>query len=133
MRIAVYYLLFALVATLANLGAQDGYLRLHRGGWAIPLSIAVGTVVGLVVKYVLDKRYIFCFRARHAAHDLRTFSLYAVMGLLTTGIFWGVEAAFHFWFSGDDAMRYAGGALGLGIGYLIKYRLDKRFVFTGDE
>jgi len=27
-------------------------------------------------------------------------------------------------------MRYLGGAIGLTLGYVIKYRLDKRFVFV---
>lgn len=88
----------------------------------------IGTGIGLVVKYVLDKRYIFMFRARDAAHDTRTFGLYALMGVATTVIFWGFELGFNHVF-GSDHMRYVGGVLGLAIGYVTKYYLDKRFVF----
>ena len=50
------------------------------------------------------------------------------MGLFTTFVFWGVEFAFQYVF-GTDGMRYLGGAIGLTIGSIIKYKLDKRFVF----
>ncbi len=90
--------------------------------------MAAGTGVGLVVKYILDKRYIFRFRARNVVHDSRVFLLYALMGLATTAIFWGFEFGFHHIFASKE-MRYLGGVIGLAIGYLTKYQLDKRFVF----
>lgn len=130
MRIALLYLVFAIAATFSNLAAQSVTLWLYHGPWAISGSVLVGTFVGLLLKYVLDKHYIFRFHARHAVHDARVFVLYTLTGVLTTGVFWALEAWFHYLFSGDDMMRYLGGALGLGIGYVIKYRLDKRFVFT---
>lgn len=53
--------------------------------------------------------------------------LYALMGLGTTCIFWGLETAFYLLdFSGS---QYLGGALGLAAGYTAKYFLDKTFVF----
>ena len=84
--------------------------------------------MGLVVKYILDKRYIFRFRARDAAHDGKTFVLYTLMGLATTLIFWGFEFGFDHIFETKE-MRYLGGIIGLAIGYLTKYHLDKRYVF----
>ena len=51
------------------------------------------------------------------------------MGLATTAIFWGTE----FLFSRIDPsgrLIYLGGAIGLAIGYVVKYELDRRFVFT---
>jgi putative flippase GtrA len=80
------------------------------------------------VKYVLDKCYIFHFRARNAVHDTQTFALYTIMGLATTVVFWGFEWVFHHLFQTKE-MRYLGGVIGLVIGYLTKYHLDKRFVF----
>lgn len=127
-RIASAYAAFALIAMAANIAAQDITIRLYPARHALVLSVLVGTAVGLAVKYVLDKRYIFRFRTDDALHDGRLFVLYASMGLITTAIFWGVEFAFHVAF-GTDAMRYLGGAIGLTIGYIAKYRLDKRFVF----
>jgi putative flippase GtrA len=65
------------------------------------------------------------------AHDTQTFALYTIMGLLTTVVFWGFEWGFHWAFETKE-MRYLGGVIGLAIGYLIKYHLDKRFVFKSE-
>ena len=48
--------------------------------------------------------------------------------LATTVIFWGFEFGFDHLFATKE-MRYLGGILGLAIGYLSKYFLDKRYVF----
>lgn len=128
MRLVVIYAVLAGVATIANIGAQDVAIRLYGGPFSVPLSVCAGTGVGLVVKYILDKRYIFRFRARSVAQDSRTFGLYTVMGLATTVIFWGFEFGFDALFATKE-MRYLGGVIGLCIGYVVKYQLDKRFVF----
>lgn len=95
---------------------------------AVAASMVCGTVIGLAVKYVLDKRFIFAFKANNAAHESVTFALYTVMGLFTTALFWGFEFGFHYAF-GDPSMKYVGAIIGLGIGYLVKFKLDQRFVF----
>lgn len=128
MRLAITYAILALIATAANIGAQDLVIRLYAGAFDLLVSVMAGTAVGLVVKYILDKRYIFRFRARDAAHDGRTFALYTLMGLATTVVFWGFEFGFHLLFETRE-MRYLGGVIGLAIGYLTKYHLDKRYVF----
>jgi drug/metabolite transporter (DMT)-like permease len=130
-RLAVTYAIFALIATAANIGAQDVVIRAYGGALAVYVSVVVGTIVGLVVKYILDKRYIFRFRPRSLAHDTQTFALYAIMGLVTTAVFWGFEFGFHCAFE-TKGMRYLGGVIGLAIGYVAKYHLDKRYVFRMD-
>lgn len=128
MELAIRYTIFALLSTAANIAAQDGAIRLYDGAYGLLSSMVVGTAVGLVVKYLLDKRYIFGVRAKSLVHDGRMFALYSLMGVATTAIFWGFEFTFHFVFD-DKAMRYLGGVIGLAIGYWVKYRLDKRYVF----
>jgi putative flippase GtrA len=130
-KVAINYIIFALIATAANIVAQDLVIRIYSGAFDILASVIVGTGVGLMVKYILDKRYIFRFQARSVAHDTRTFALYTVMGLVTTVIFWGFEFGFHHIFETKE-MRYLGGVIGLGIGYLTKYHLDRRYVFTAE-
>lgn len=130
MHTAARYTLFALVATLANIGAQDVALRVYAGPRAVGVSVLVGTVVGLVVKYVLDKKYIFHFQTDSAMHDGRVFAFYTLLGVATTGVFWGFEFGFDYLFDGAKAMRYTGGVIGLAIGYTLKYHLDKRYVFV---
>jgi putative flippase GtrA len=113
---------------MANIGSQDVTVRLYHGSYAIQLSVLVGTLVGLIVKYLLDKRFIFRFQARNAIHETKTFVIYAGMGAFTTLIFWGFEFGFHYLFQAKE-LRYLGGVLGLAIGYFVKYRLDRKFVF----
>lgn len=124
------YITFAVIATAANIGSQDLVVRLYQARFDILASVLVGTAVGLIVKYILDKRYIFRFYSRNALHDTQVFVLYSLMGLITTVIFWGFEFGFHLAFE-SKGMRYLGGVIGLAIGYLVKYRLDKRYVFPG--
>lgn len=127
-KLAIKYFIFALIATAANICTQDLFVHAYGGGLQLLVSVIVGTGVGLVVKYLLDKKYIFRFHTRSVAHDTRTFMLYTVMGLATTVIFWGFEFGFHHLFETRE-MRYLGGVIGLGIGYFVKYHLDKRYVF----
>lgn len=120
---------FAVLATLANLAAQRGVLALWHGPFALPLAIGVGTLAGLVLKYLVDKRWIFADRSRGAATHARKFTLYTLMGVATTAIFWGSETAFWLIWR-TDPMRELGAVLGLSVGYVVKYQLDRRFVFA---
>lgn len=128
MKIALMYTIFAIFATVANIASQDLSTRLYQGPFAITLSIFVGTGVGLILKYWLDKRYIFQYQTISIQHGSKTFYLYTVMGLVTTVIFWGFEFAFDAVYQTKE-MRYLGGIIGLAIGYYVKYQLDKKYVF----
>ncbi len=127
------YSLFAVAAVLVNLATQRLVLALPwpAPGSALMAAIAAGTLTGLAVKYALDKRWIFYDTESSLGAHGRKFSLYTAMGVITTAIFWGTETAFWaIWRT--DLMREAGAVLGLTVGYVIKYRLDKRFVFAAD-
>jgi hypothetical protein len=128
-RIAGLYSVIAVIATAANLISQALVISWYHGPYAIEMSILVGTAVGLPLKYVLEKQHIFEFTTVSLAHDGRLFLIYTLTGVATTALFWGIEYAFHVLFD-SDAMRYLGGAIGLTLGYAIKYRLDKHFVFV---
>ncbi|EQL89589.1 gtrA-like family protein [Vibrio parahaemolyticus V-223/04] len=81
------------------------------------------------MKYVLDKRYIFNFEVKSHSQDFKTFVMYSAMGVITTLVFWASEWMFDYWFE-TKQMRYIGAILGLSIGYITKYYLDKKFVFV---
>ncbi len=132
MSVATKYLIFALLATAVNIASQDLALRVYTADHALLVSVLVGTFAGLLLKYTLDKKYIFRFVPSSIAHDSRTFLLYALMGVFTTAIFWGFEFGFEFLFH-NKHLRYLGATIGLGIGYMLKYALDKRFVFERAE
>lgn len=126
-RLILRYGAFAVLAVLVNLAVQRGVLAI---GFGLLVALVAGTAAGLVVKYVLDKVWIFGDRADGVAAEGRKFTLYTLMGVATTAIFWGVEAAaWAIWQT--DLAREAGAVLGLSIGYVVKYRLDRRFVFGG--
>ena len=124
------YAAFAGLATLANLGAQRAVLLAGESGALFALAMATGTLAGLVVKYLLDKRWIFDDRATGLKAHGQKFTLYTLMGVVTTAIFWGSETGFWLvW--GTDAARETGAVLGLTVGYVVKYNLDRRYVFSG--
>lgn len=123
------YSAFAVVATLANLATQRAILQAGETAVWFAAAVAAGTIVGLVIKYLLDKRWIFQDLETGARNHARKFSLYTAVGGVTTAIFWGTETAFWlFWQT--DLMRETGAILGLSVGYVVKYNLDRRFVFT---
>lgn len=128
-RLALWYCIFAAIATLANLGTQELSTLIYSGSYSLFLSIILGTGTGLVVKYLLDKHYIFKYQTQSHSHNGQTFILYSIMGLITTFIFWGFEFGFDYYFQTKE-MRYLGAVIGLSIGYISKYWLDKRFVFV---
>jgi putative flippase GtrA len=122
------YCFFALIATGVNLLTQWPFFVYFSGKWILYVAIAFGTLSGLITKYVLDKKWIFFYSATDKKDDLYRFSLYSLMGFFTTLIFWGTEISFYYFFDFRGS-QYIGGALGLMVGYSIKYTLDKRYVF----
>lgn len=129
MKLSILYVIFAVIATLTNLLAQEITVQMYSGIFQFSISVMAGTVVGLIVKYLLDKKYIFNYHTQNQSQDAQTFVIYAAMGIITSLIFWSMEYAFDTWFE-TRFMRYTGAVLGLMIGYATKYQLDKRFVFV---
>lgn len=131
-KLVVRYTAFAVIAVAANLAMQRVLFwgadptRITSVRFAV--ALAGGTVVGLAVKYFLDKHWIFHDRTSGARAQGVQFLLYALMGLVTTVIFWVTETAFWIIWQTDTA-REAGAVLGLTVGYVTKYTLDRRFVF----
>lgn len=127
--LAARYVAFAVVATLVNLAVQRLVLAVMDGAGGFVMAVGFGTLAGLVLKYVLDKKWIFYDRhTTGVAAQGRQFSVYLLMGVGTTVIFWGSETVFWLVWQ-TDAMRELGAVLGLGVGYIVKYNLDRRYVF----
>lgn len=129
MSLLFLYSLFAIIAIAANVLSQEFALLFYQGAHELVIAIPVGTAVGLVVKFVLDRKYIFKADTVPLSKDGRQFIAYAATGLITTLLFWGSEIAFELIFASREA-RYVGAILGLSCGYVLKYHLDRRFVFT---
>ena len=115
-----------------NIGSQMLSIWVYEGPFSVEISILFGTVMGLPLRYFLEKRYIFNFTSKNLVHDGKLFIFYSAMGVITTLIFWGTEYAFHLIYD-TDFMRYLGGVLGLSIGFYVKYQLDKKYVFVNSS
>lgn len=135
LSITVKYALFAGVATGINIAVQRGVSQIVRGPLSLYILILTGTTAGLIAKYLLDKRFIFHYQPPSRSDEVIKVLLYLMMSAFATAVFWAVEFSFDTFFD-FTAARYLGAAVGLTLGYSLKYELDKRFVFTqhaGDE
>lgn len=130
--ILIRYTAFAIVAIVVNLLTQRAVLGFGETPAYFASALVAGTLAGLVLKYVLDKFWIFEDAAVGLSHDGRQFALYSLMGLATTAIFWVTETLFWLTWR-TDLMREVGAVIGLGAGYYIKYHLDRRFVFAASN
>lgn len=126
--LAARYAAFAGVSVASNIAAQHLALHLYSGKYALATAICTGTVVGLIVKYVLDKYFIFAdFSAGQLAQGHQFFR-YALTGIGTTLVFRMAEwIGLHV--TGTTLGRDCGAVVGLTIGYVIKFYLDRQFVF----
>ena len=131
-KIYFLYALFAIIAILVNIVSQMIILQIYKQNFSIELSIIFGTITGLLVKYILDKKWIFKTQIKNLSDDSKLFFFYTIVGGFTTVIFWSVEYLFHILFA-SDIMRYIGGIIGLTIGYSLKFILDKKFVFINNS
>ncbi|KOR33539.1 polysaccharide biosynthesis protein GtrA [Achromatium sp. WMS3] len=123
------YTLFAAISILNNLLFQYLSFQLYSGFGSLYLAMLIGTLAGLVTKYIFDKKWIFYHSPKDKMDDAKKFILYSFMGIFTTIIFWGTEIAFDYMMKIPNA-KYVGAVIGLSIGYTIKYYLDKKYVFT---
>lgn len=129
LSITVKYALFAGLATGINIAVQRGGGQIVRGPLSLYILILSGTTAGLIVKYLLDKRFIFHYQPPSRREEAIKVLLYLMMSAFATAVFWAVELSFDALFD-FTAARYLGAAVGLTLGYSMKYELDKRFVFN---
>ena len=129
---ALKYAVFAAIATGVNIAVQRGVAFLVTGTFSLYISLFFGTIAGLVVKYLLDKRYIFYFHPVSLGDEAVKVFLYLLMSGFATAVFWAVEISFDTLFE-FPAARYVGAVVGLTLGYSLKYELDRRFVFVSRD
>jgi len=126
--IATKYILFAILSTIVNLFSQFLTFVILDYEYEIYIAIANGTIAGLLVKYLLDKYYIFNLNVKEYSSS-NTFVPYVLTSILTTIIFWITEL----WFINYIQIpytEYIGAIVGLSMGYTLKYFLDRDFVFN---
>ena len=122
------YVFFAVIATAVNLLTQRYVFSINESNLGFFFALILGTILGLIVKYFLDKKWIFFDKGNGMKYQSRKFGIYTLMGIFSTIVFWSTETIFWIIWQKDN-MREIGALIGLSMGYIIKYRLDKRFVF----
>lgn len=123
------YTIFAVISILINLLFQYVSFFFYTGFASFYVAMFVGTLAGLIAKYLLDKKWIFYHTPKDKKDNARKFILYSFMGVITTIIFWGTEIAFEYLVRTPNA-KYLGAVIGLSVGYVVKYYLDKKYVFV---
>ena len=123
----IRYVVFAGIATLVNLATQEAVVRITPLS-PLALSILMGTATGFILKYLLDKKWVFDDGYSGHRRELQKITLYGVFSVFTTLVFWSFEVAFWVIWRTDFA-KYTGAVIGLAIGYAAKFVLDRAFVF----
>lgn len=91
-------------------------------------SYSVGLFVGFVLKYLLDKKYVFNDGYENRNAETRKAGLYAFMSILCTILSVCITGSFKIVF-GVQLAKKVGWFLGLILGYTAKFFLDKKYVF----
>jgi putative flippase GtrA len=127
--IFIRFVTFAILAGVSNLATQEAIIRLMPPWIPIIISVLAGTAIGFVVKYVLDKYYVFLDGYDGHTAELRKVAMYGLFSIGTTLLFWAIELGFWYAWSTAEA-KYIGAIIGLILGNWLKYLLDRRWVFS---
>jgi len=120
------YLIFAIAAIIINLLTQNilDYFLVN-----IYIQIFSGTLAGLLIKYFLDKKFVF---GNPKVNTAKSFMLYSFFGGMLTPLWWSIELVFVFYF-GTLLAQNIGALIGLTVCYYLKYLLDKKYVFVSKD
>jgi putative flippase GtrA len=128
LAILVRYVLFAIIAGAINLLTQKIVFGI-ASVQPLAVSILAGTAAGFIVKYFLDKHWIFFDEYGDSGQEVRKVILYASFSVAMTLVFWAFEIAFLA-IGNTDFAKYTGAVVGLSIGNFAKYLLDRTFTFN---
>jgi len=125
------YIVFAVIVSITNLSSQRLVLSFLTGNVGYFAALFIGTFIGVVLGYFLDKNWIFKDPVMSSGVIGKQFFWYAMTGAIHTPVFWLIESIF--WFIWEtDGMREVGAVLGLVIAYTLKYFILRRYVFKLD-
>ena len=131
MSIGLKYILFAILAMTVNIFFQYLSFLLIDHKYELYIAILNGTILGMILKYYLDKNYIFYY-VKKKFNNKNIFLLYIFTSIFTTIIFWAIELWFSYYVN-INYSEYIGALVGLTLGYSLKYLLDKQLVFNNQS
>jgi len=121
------YFCVASSSIVLNILIQFLSVQIYRGIFFIELSIIIATLLTMPTRYFIEKNYVFY--GLQKSSDSLSFSMYTFSAIVSTIIFWSIEYSFHLIYY-SDLLRYLGGILGLSIGFIIKFFIDKLYIFN---
>ena len=131
MSIGFKYILFAILATTVNIFFQYLSFLLIEHKYELYIAMLNGTILGMILKYYLDKNFIFYY-VKKEFNNKNIFLLYIFTSIFTTIIFWAIELWFSYYVN-ITYSEYLGALVGLTLGYSLKYILDKHLVFNNQS
>lgn len=131
MSIGFKYILFAILATTVNIFFQYLSFLLIEHKYELYIAMLNGTILGMILKYYLDKNFIFYY-VKKEFNNKNTFLLYIFTSIFTTILFWAIELWFSYYVN-INYSEYLGALVGLTLGYSLKYLLDKQLVFNNQS
>ena len=114
---------------LINIISQRIIFTLNNSEYVFTMAIITGTITGFISKYYFDKNFIFKDKTSLILDKSKQILKYAYFAVFTTLIFWITEYVFWIIYYTHSA-REIGAVIGLSIGYYLKYKLDKKYVFN---
>lgn len=131
MSIGFKYILFAILATTVNIFFQYLSFLLIEHKYELYIAMLNGTILGMILKYYLDKNFIFYY-VKKEFNNKNIFLLYIFTSIFTTIVFWAIELWFSYYVN-INYSEYLGALVGLTLGYSLKYLLDKQLVFNNQS
>ena len=131
MSIGFKYILFAILATTVNIFFQYLSFLLIEHKYELYIAMLNGTILGMILKYYLDKNFIFYY-VKKEFNIKNIFLLYIFTSIFTTILFWAIELWFSYYVN-INYSEYLGALVGLTLGYSLKYLLDKQLVFNNQS
>ena len=95
------YILFAIIAMSINIYSQYLIFIIYITEHTIYIAMLIGTTLGLISKYLMDKIYIFKYQINTLYDYSKNFAAYVFTGFFTTLIFWSFEYSFYILFDND--------------------------------
>lgn len=125
----VLYFIFAIISIILNISIQElFFIFIGRESQVLAIAMVIATIVSFVFKYFMDKFYVFNSKSETKKEEVKKVFLYGFFSVFTTLIYMVVEFAFHISFSFQHKEEL-GAMLGLTIGYIVKYIIDKKITF----
>ncbi len=125
------YWFFVVLSIALNISIQEIVFFLESKDSILQASMVamiIAIIITFIFKYIADKKYVYKYEIEKM-YDKKSLVFYLIFSLFTTFLFFVVELFFIFVLKDIEFKKEIGATLGLLIGYIIKFILDKNITF----